>query len=391
MQSILDHFALHDLCRHAAEVDLSAIPSFAHMPEPDDPYTASGLSEGRNITRDDGIERLTLPCPVLPPFVYRDSTLVSALLGISQEEVNDILHHRRAVLETEEGYRIIPIREYWEGTERSLDITGATALVKLLERVELAELDYALQQAIFAEKDPEKRNALWARRQTVQSAISIGLDPRDLVYHAVPILPEVIQRMNDRDGEMLSAELCHLTYRFWRWVERYRAMFDLNSPYLVLLNERRMIQEYADRYFDFLYQAGITFRDNTVSLRAILSSLGEETVCGEDDRGVYCRLPIRFPLADNNLTVYISPTENGFDLSDGGFVIEYLRDMGIRPERYEGALRRVCREKELRPDGNAFTAHISGHDNPIVMTRGFSSFLQALTILAHIEWINGEE
>ena len=160
--------------------------------------------------------------------------------GIDFYELNDIIH------------------EYSDAKI----MTGAKAIEYLLENLDLKkEVKNVQSQINKINKDLEKatsqttklqaRAKLYKRLDVLNSFISSGQNPTDLLIYNLPIIPADLRPLIQIDGGRHSTTDVNELYR--RIIirnNRLKKWFELEAPVLIVQNELRMLQEAVDALID---------------------------------------------------------------------------------------------------------------------------------------------
>lgn len=241
MRAIWNGAVLDAVCREGTETDFSEVETFALELEKDEAYLPSDCFRGNYNVGKDSFGRISLCFPVVSPWVYAKSDCLSRLLGLSQKMLWDILHCRVVVLPSADGWVFVPLSEYLEmsSKERQDCYFAAQAVEQMLRGIDAERLT----------KLPEGE------------MLGVCADPHSLILYALPVLPAVKELLDRQDEQLRLYEVSDLTYRVWRRNRHHQKFLSLNPPFLVLLNEARMTQEHADRFFRALEKNGVTFWD----------------------------------------------------------------------------------------------------------------------------------
>ncbi len=172
------------------------------------------------------------------------------------DEFRDL--YPRKIIEDELLWREIWERyaDYFEGG------MGAEAIARLIDRIDLAEEEIKLREAI----DPsDGRRPLSAqRKQKAIKRLKIVSafnrmddngrrinDPRAMILDAVPVIPPDLRPMVQLDGgRFATSDLNDLYRRVINRNNRLKRLLDLGAPEIIVNNEKRMLQEAVDALFD---------------------------------------------------------------------------------------------------------------------------------------------
>jgi len=129
-------------------------------------------------------------------------------------------------------------------------LTGAEAIEKLLADMKLEEESKKLRSALeIAPK--QKRTHLIKRLDIVEAFLSSENKPEWMVMHVLPVLPPDLRPLVQLDGgRFATTDLNKLYKRIIDRNKRLRKLYTQNAPYLMIKNEKRMIQEAVDALID---------------------------------------------------------------------------------------------------------------------------------------------
>ncbi len=126
--------------------------------------------------------------------------------------------------------------------------TGARALKRLLENIDLKAEKKNILQEIKSKKD---KNKLFRRLKVVEAFLNSGQNPADMIMTAIPIIPVDLRPLVQLDGgRHSSADVNELYRRIIIRNNRLKEWINMEAPELIVQNEKRMIQESVDALFD---------------------------------------------------------------------------------------------------------------------------------------------
>ena len=166
--------------------------------------------------------------------------------------------HSRKIIEDELLWRELTDKysDYFEGG------TGADAIKSLIDRIDFAEEERKLRDAIDPSEGQKPLSA--QRRQKAIKRLKIvasfnkrdesghlANDPRAMILDAVPVIPPELRPMVQLDGgRFATSDLNDLYRRVINRNNRLKRLLDLGAPEIIVNNEKRMLQEAVDALFD---------------------------------------------------------------------------------------------------------------------------------------------
>jgi len=127
---------------------------------------------------------------------------------------------------------------------------GAEAIKKLLQEVDLKkEFDSVSDQIKGA--SGQKLTKLTKRLEVLDAFIKSENKPEWMILDALPVIPPDLRPMLQLDGGRFAAsDLNDLYRRVISRNNRLKKLIDMNAPYVILMNEKRMVQEAVDALID---------------------------------------------------------------------------------------------------------------------------------------------
>lgn len=130
---------------------------------------------------------------------------------------------------------------------------GAEAIQRLLKEVDLEEEFATIQSELKATQGSknQKRQKLIKRLEVVEAFRNSNNDPAWMIIDALPVIPPDLRPMLQLDGgRFATSDLNDLYRRVITRNIRLKKMIDLKCPSVILINEKRMLQEAVDALID---------------------------------------------------------------------------------------------------------------------------------------------
>ena len=128
--------------------------------------------------------------------------------------------------------------------------TGAEAVLRLLQDVDL-ESEYQEVQDAFEKAQGEKRKKLIKRLDTINAFRNSENLPEWMILTNIPVIPPDLRPMLQLDGgRFATSDLNDLYRRVITRNNRLRKLLDLDTPNIIVQNEKRMLQESVDALID---------------------------------------------------------------------------------------------------------------------------------------------
>ena len=182
------------------------------------------------------------------------------LLGISTKELESVLYFSRYIVtdkgdtELEKG-QILTDREYRlhqsQYKNRFTAKMGAEGILKLLEEIDLHELEKKLELEMDTETSSQKRKKVIKRLKIVRDLIVANNRPEWMILTVLPVIPADLRPMVQLDGgRFATSDLNDLYRRVINRNIRLKKLMSINAPEIVIKNEKRMLQEAVDALID---------------------------------------------------------------------------------------------------------------------------------------------
>ncbi|MBT1248116.1 DNA-directed RNA polymerase subunit beta' [Thermosipho sp. 1244] len=126
--------------------------------------------------------------------------------------------------------------------------SGAAAIKKLLQNLDLEKLKAEIEAELKRlSKSSGKAKKLLKRLKIVKDLLKSGTNPEWMVLEAIPVVPPDIRPMIQVEGgRFATTDLNDLYRRVINRNNRLKKLYEMNSPEIIVKNEKRMLQEAVD-------------------------------------------------------------------------------------------------------------------------------------------------
>ncbi|QTA38314.1 DNA-directed RNA polymerase subunit beta' [Thermosipho ferrireducens] len=126
--------------------------------------------------------------------------------------------------------------------------SGAAAVKKLLQNIDLEKLKVEIESELKKiSKSSGRAKKLLRRLKIVKDLIKSGAQPEWMVLEAIPVVPPDIRPMIQVEGgRFATTDLNDLYRRVINRNNRLKKLYEMNSPEIIVKNEKRMLQEAVD-------------------------------------------------------------------------------------------------------------------------------------------------
>src|SRR5213595_1476366 len=137
------------------------------------------------------------------------------------------------------------------GQDSFTAMIGAEAIRELLKGLELDKLEASLRAEMQETESDIKHKKLAKRLKIVEAFRYSGNKPEWMILTVVPVIPPDLRPLVPLDGgRFATSDLNDLYRRVINRNNRLKRLMELRAPDIIILNEKRMLQEAVDALFD---------------------------------------------------------------------------------------------------------------------------------------------
>lgn len=220
-----------------------------------------GVEVIQSKVRRERMGHIELACPVAHIWFLKSlPSRIGTLLDISLRDLEKVLYFESYIvidpgktdfeygeLLTEKEYRLAR-QEFGAKFEAGM---GAETVQKMLQKVEVEKLYESLSKDIRTTTSEAKRKKIAKRLKVLSSFKQSTNNPDWMIMSVVPVIPPDLRPLVPLDGgRFATSDLNDLYRRVINRNNRLRRLIELNSPDIIIRNEKRMLQEAVDALFD---------------------------------------------------------------------------------------------------------------------------------------------
>ncbi|HEY4523737.1 MAG TPA: DNA-directed RNA polymerase subunit beta' [Candidatus Paceibacterota bacterium] len=158
-------------------------------------------------------------------------------------------------LESIEVGKIISETEYYNLAKKFADVfkadTGADAIRRILEKINLKDECEKIEKELLRVKEVLQTKKMLRRLKLFRSMIRNGIRPEWMIVTMLPVLPPDLRPMVPLDGgRYATSDLNDLYRRVINRNNRLKKLLELKAPEVIVVNEKRMLQEAVDSLID---------------------------------------------------------------------------------------------------------------------------------------------
>ena len=194
---------------------------------------------------------------------------IGTLLGVKMKDLERVLYYEAYIVKNpgdayydNEGTK--PVLKYdilnqeqYDSLYKRFDHTnfiaemGGAAVKELLEELDIVGLRVSLKEEYKSTKSEAKRKIIAKRLKVVESFISSKSRPEHMMLTMLPVLPPDLRPLVTLDGGKFAvSDINDLYRRVINRNQRLKRLMELDSPEIIVRNEKRMLQEAVDALFD---------------------------------------------------------------------------------------------------------------------------------------------
>ncbi len=175
--------------------------------------------------------------------------------GVKTADLRSGLSETKKDIESLELGTILSQNEFHRLARRFGDVfeagTGAGAIKKIMEQIDLKKVVAEVEKEVEVSKDTIHERRLLKRLKLAKSMLKEKMRPEWMILTALPVLPPDLRPMVALDGgRYATSDLNDLYRRVINRNNRLKKLLELNAPEVILVNEKRMLQESVDALFD---------------------------------------------------------------------------------------------------------------------------------------------
>ncbi|MDD5431197.1 MAG: DNA-directed RNA polymerase subunit beta' [Candidatus Pacebacteria bacterium] len=175
--------------------------------------------------------------------------------GVKATDLKEGMEASKKLIEGLEMGMVLSEAEYHSLARRFGDVfeagTGAEAIRKIFEQIDLKDLKKEIEKELETKKDVLAERRLLKKLKMVVSMIKHNMRPEWTIMTVLPVLPPDLRPMVALDGgRYATSDLNDLYRRVINRNNRLKKLLELKAPEVIVINEKRMLQEAVDALID---------------------------------------------------------------------------------------------------------------------------------------------
>ena len=225
-----------------------------------------GVEITESKVRRERMGHIKLASPVVHTWYLRNSpSPLATLLDMKSKDLDEIVYLASYIVtdagkvkelkeKKKNGFIILTEQEYSEMNEKYPGAfkayTGAEAIKKLLEKIDLASEATKLRKKLRS-SSKQKRDRAIKRLEVVESFLRSDNKPEWMIIEVLPVIPPALRPMVQLEGgRFATTDLNDLYRRILNRNNRLKKQYEQGAPHLITKNEKRMLQEAVDALID---------------------------------------------------------------------------------------------------------------------------------------------
>ncbi len=231
-----------------------------------------GVEITKSKVRRERMGHIELACPVSHLWYFKGSpSRIALLLDIKASELESVLYYQKYIVINPGIYEgrhpkgsLMSQMQYDTAFADEFDdelgiddpdnfcaMTGAAAIKKLLQDIDLKKERDELVAKISDSADSQIKNRLQQRLATINAFIESGNKPEWMILDVLPVIPPDLRPMVQLDGgRFATSDLNDLYRRVLARNNRLKDLIKQDAPEIIVRNEMRMVQEAVDSLID---------------------------------------------------------------------------------------------------------------------------------------------
>ena len=178
----------------------------------------------------------------------KDGTPLIAPGSAEEMRANDLIANMKDEKEAFDFFSAAAFIRRYTGAEFG---EGAGAIKKLLHDVDLEKEFNEISKKLKGNNTSTERGKLAKRLEVINAFRDSKQKPEWMILDVIPVIPPDLRPMLQLDGGRFAAsDLNDLYRRVISRNSRLKRLIDMNAPYVILCNEKRMLQEAVDALID---------------------------------------------------------------------------------------------------------------------------------------------
>ncbi len=243
-----------------------------------------GVEVTESKVRRERMGHIELATPVSHIWYLRSvPSIMASLLDIKLKDLERVIYYESYIVVESEVEELPPktvlneiaYKKYYEEYGiRFMAEMGASAIQKLLKKMDLDGLIYELKEELLSTKSEARRKKITKRMRLAEQFKRSGNKPEWMILEVLPVLPPDLRPLVSLEGgRFASSDLNDLYRRVINRNNRLKRLIELGAPSIIIRNEKRMLQEAVDALIDNGRRKQVVRASNNRPLKSLSESI----------------------------------------------------------------------------------------------------------------------
>ncbi len=249
-----------------------------------------GVEVTESKVRRERMGHIELAAPVSHIWYLRSvPSIMGSLLDIKLKDLERVIYYE-AYIVVESDIPELPVKTvltesaYRAAVDRYgirfIAEMGASAVKKLLKKLDLDLLIFELKNELESTKSESKKKKISKRIRLAEQFKRSGNKPEWMILDVLPVLPPDLRPLVSLEGgRFASSDLNDLYRRVINRNNRLKRLIELGAPSIIIINEKRMLQEAVDALIDNGRRKQVVRASNNRPLKSL-----SEAIKGKEGR-----------------------------------------------------------------------------------------------------------
>ena len=243
-----------------------------------------GVEVGSSTVRRERMGHIKLAMPVAHTWFLREGKIATLLNNLPQKKLEQVISYDAYIviepgLTSLKQYDVISEDEYQAAVEEfGADAfkvgIGAEGIREIIAGMDMGEERTRLRAELKDVKSETKRKSLIKQLKLVEAFLDSNTQPAWMLPDIIPVIPPDMRPLVTLDaGHVAASDLNDLYRRVIIRNNRLKRFMEMHAPEIIVRNEKRMLQEAVDSFFDNGHKARPMVSQNRRPLKSLSDSL----------------------------------------------------------------------------------------------------------------------
>ena len=243
-----------------------------------------GVEVGSSTVRRERMGHIKLAMPVAHTWFLREGKIATLLNNLPQKKLEQVISYDAYIviepgLTSLKQYDVISEDEYQKAIEEfgadSFRVgIGAEGVRSIIANLDMGDERTRLRAELAETKSDAKRKGLIKQLKLVEAFLESKTEPAWMLPDIIPVIPPDMRPLVTLDaGHVAASDLNDLYGSGIMRNNCLKRLIEMHAPEIIVLNEKRMLQEAVDSLFDNGHKARPMVSQNRRPLKSLSDSL----------------------------------------------------------------------------------------------------------------------